>query len=137
LQVYEYWYITGGFPAISVRNTPLSLELQQLSSSPWPLRMSSKQGLPPFLFAQSQLLAPVNSQVLINLNFTSFLRVNYDPVTWINIFSQMDEHPEEFSAVGRAQLVNDFCYFYAHEQVDRGDALKEIVTDVVSIYFCS
>lgn len=44
----------------------------------------------------------------------------------------MDENPEQFSAVGRAQLVSDFCYFYAHDEVDSGDAIKEIVVDTVS-----
>ncbi|EYB89459.1 hypothetical protein Y032_0232g3067 [Ancylostoma ceylanicum] len=130
-QVYEYWFITGGFPALQLSNSPLSFELQQLNPSPWPLRLSSKQGLPPFLFAQSLTTSPKNSEVLLNLNFTSFYRVNYDPTTWISIFSQMDEHPEQFSAVGRAQLVTDFCYFYAHDKVDRGAAIKEIVVDVV------
>ncbi|EPB77258.1 hypothetical protein ANCCEY_03629 [Ancylostoma ceylanicum] len=130
-KVYEYWFITGGFPALQLSNSPLSFELQQLNPSPWPLRLSSKQGLPPFLFAQSLTTSPKNSEVLLNLNFTSFYRVNYDPTTWISIFSQMDEHPEQFSAVGRAQLVTDFCYFYAHDKVDRGAAIKEIVVDVV------
>ncbi|VDM75135.1 unnamed protein product [Strongylus vulgaris] len=57
--------------------------------------------------------------------------VNYGPVTWVNIFSKIDENPAQFSAVGRAQLVTDFCYFYAHDQVDRGTAIREIVTDMV------
>ncbi|VDM72242.1 unnamed protein product [Strongylus vulgaris] len=131
LKVYQYWFLTGGFPALAVSSSSLGLELQQLSPSPWPLRLSSKHSLPPFLFAQTLTTAPTNSEVLVNLNFTSFFRVNYDPVTWVNIFSQIDENPAQFSAVGRAQLVTDFCYFYAHDQVDRGTAIREIVTDMV------
>ncbi|ETN75884.1 hypothetical protein NECAME_03657 [Necator americanus] len=130
-QVYEYWFITGGFPALKVSNTALSFELQQFSAELWPLRLSSKQGLPPFLFAQILTMPPKDSEVFVNLNFSSFFRVNYDTTTWLTIFSQIGEHPDRFSAVGRAQLVSDFCYFYAHDQVDHGAALKEVVVDMV------
>lgn len=43
----------------------------------------------------------------------------------------MFEEPELFSAVGRAQLVSDFCYFYANDKVDNGTILKEAVVDMV------
>ncbi|KAK6749930.1 hypothetical protein RB195_002129 [Necator americanus] len=129
-QVYEYWFITGGFPALKVSNTALSFELQQFSAELWPLRLSSKQGLPPFLFAQMLTMPPKDSEVFVNLNFSSFFRVNYDTTTWLTIFGQIGEHPDRFSAVGRAQLVSDFCYFYAHDQVDHGAALKEVVVDM-------
>ncbi|KAJ1352297.1 hypothetical protein KIN20_008601 [Parelaphostrongylus tenuis] len=43
----------------------------------------------------------------------------------------MDEHPKLFSAVGRAQLVTDFCYFYAHGDVESGTAIREVVLDMI------
>ncbi|VDL82289.1 unnamed protein product [Nippostrongylus brasiliensis] len=128
-QVYEFWFTNGGFPSLKVSNAPLGFELRQLGRYPWPLRISSTESLPPFLFAQSLSLPPKGPYSLVNVNFTSFYRVNYDQTTWVNIFSKMDEHPEQFSAVGRAQLVSDFCYFYAHDQVDNGAAIKEMVMD--------
>ncbi|KAK6039523.1 hypothetical protein COOONC_22972, partial [Cooperia oncophora] len=128
-QVYEFWFTNGGFPALKVSSAALGFELDQLGQFPWPLRLTSTESLPPFLFAQSLMLPPKNPHTLVNVNFTSFMRVNYDSTTWINIFSHLDEHPEQFSAVGRAQLVSDFCYFYAHDEVDSGAAIKELVID--------
>uniref|UniRef100_A0A7I4YH82 Peptidase_M1 domain-containing protein n=1 Tax=Haemonchus contortus TaxID=6289 RepID=A0A7I4YH82_HAECO len=130
-QVYEFWFLNGGFPALEVSSASLGFELHQLGPFPWPLRITSSHSLPPFLFAQTLTLPPRSSPTLVNVNFTSFMRVNYDSTTWVNIFSHMDEHPEHFSAVGRAQLVTDFCYFYAHDEVDGGTAVKELVLDTV------
>uniref|UniRef100_A0A0K0CX83 Peptidase_M1 domain-containing protein n=1 Tax=Angiostrongylus cantonensis TaxID=6313 RepID=A0A0K0CX83_ANGCA len=130
-QVYKFWFTTGGFPAIKVSSTVSNIELRQLSELPWPLRLSSYQPLPRFLFAKTITLAPRDGPVLINLNFTSFFRVNYDPVTWTSIFSLMDDHPALFSTLGRAQLVTDFCYFYARGDVDSGLEIREIVVDMV------
>ncbi|VDM53183.1 unnamed protein product [Angiostrongylus costaricensis] len=130
-QVYKFWFTTGGFPAIKVSSNVPSIELRQLSEFPWPLWLSSYQPLPRFIFAKTISLPPKDGPMLINLNFTSFLRVNYDPVTWTSIFSLMDDHPELFSTLGRAQLITDFCYFYARGDVDNGMEIREIVVEMV------
>ncbi|KJH40479.1 hypothetical protein DICVIV_13563 [Dictyocaulus viviparus] len=130
-QAYKFWFTTGGFPAVKVSRSTLGYELEQLGRVIWPLRLSSDHPLPLFFLSKTITLPSYDEPLLINLNFTSFMRVNYDSVMWMKIFSLMDEHLEQFSAVGRAQLVNDFCYFYAHNDMHNGKAVKEMVVDMV------
>ncbi|CAP37077.2 Protein CBG19917 [Caenorhabditis briggsae] len=130
-QIYEYWYTTGGYPSILVENNGPSSRLQQLSKPLWPLKMTSTLSIPQFVFSESIVFASESAPLLVNLNFTSFMRVNYDSLTWTAIFKYMFEEPELFSAVGRAQLVSDFCYFHANDGVENGNILKEAVVDMV------
>ncbi|CAI2351788.1 unnamed protein product [Caenorhabditis sp. 36 PRJEB53466] len=130
-QIYEYWYTTGGYPSILVENNGPSSRLQQLSRPLWPLKMTSTLSIPQFVFSESIVFASESAPLLVNLNFTSFMRVNYDSLTWTAIFKYMFEEPDLFSAVGRAQLVSDFCYFYANDNVENGSLLKEAVVDMV------
>ncbi|CAB3409805.1 unnamed protein product [Caenorhabditis bovis] len=130
-QIYEYWFTQGGYPAILVENNGPSSRLQQLSRPLWPLKMTSTLAVPQFVFSESILFASESAPLLVNLNFTSFMRVNYDHFTWTAIFKYMIEEPMLFSAVGRAQLISDFCYFYANGQVENGPLIKEAVVDMV------
>lgn len=40
---------------------------------------------------------------------------------------------EQFTPTGRAQLVNDFCYFAAHNEVPNADRIRSKVFDIVSL----
>lgn len=86
IQIYEYWYTTGGYPSILVENNGPSSRLQQLSRPLWPLKMTSTLAIPQFVFSESIVFASENAPLLVNLNFTSFMRVNYDSLTWTAIF---------------------------------------------------
>ncbi|CAI5449682.1 unnamed protein product [Caenorhabditis angaria] len=130
-QIYEYWFTQGGYPSILVENNGPSSRLQQLSKPLWPLKMTSTLSIPQFVFSESIVFASETAPLLVNLNFTSFMRVNYDSMTWAAIFKYMYEEPELFSAVGRAQLVSDFCYFYAHDNIENGHIIKDAVMDMI------
>ncbi|CAI4225414.1 unnamed protein product [Auanema sp. JU1783] len=132
-QVYQYWFTTGGLPAVYVQNNGSTSQITQYSSVLWPLRIAATNPnitpLPDFMFTQTLLHS--TEPIILNLNFTSFLRVNYDLDTWSSIFNFMSRDPTIFSTVGRAQLVSDFCYFYSQAQIPGSSELRDTVIDIV------
>ncbi|CAD6190756.1 unnamed protein product [Caenorhabditis auriculariae] len=130
-QIFEYWFTQGGFPSVLVENNGPSSRLQQMTKPLWPLRMTSTLSLPEFVFSESIVFASESAPLLVNLNFTSFMRINYDPLTWTSIFRYMLDEPQLFSPVGRAQLISDFCYFNAHKQIVNGSLIRNAVVDMV------
>uniref|UniRef100_A0A1I7XCR8 Peptidase_M1 domain-containing protein n=1 Tax=Heterorhabditis bacteriophora TaxID=37862 RepID=A0A1I7XCR8_HETBA len=85
-EVYRFWFIQGGFPSLLVENKGSSYLIRQTSAVTWPLRLSSTFSKPRFLFAESMALHETKMPFFINLNFTSFMRVNYDLNLWESIF---------------------------------------------------
>ena len=62
------------------------IQIRQTGDRLWPLRLSEHTALPQFLFSQQLTTNPQSAPLILNLNFTSFYRVNYDEPTWEAIF---------------------------------------------------
>ncbi|CAJ0568584.1 unnamed protein product, partial [Mesorhabditis spiculigera] len=129
--IYQFWYRMGGFPEVLVVNGNKSTTVAQRGQKLWPLLLPNQLNLPQFMLTQAAEYENVSSPVIVNLNFTSFVRVNYDTNTWTTIFSQMKRGPGAFSAVGRAQLVSDFCHFHKEGLVPGGTKIKDQVLEMV------
>jgi hypothetical protein len=64
-------------------------------------------------------LAPLDSKLLplTNLGYGNVYRVSYDSTLWSRILGHLEESPQLFSPRSKAQLLNDFCYFGALNEV--------------------
>lgn len=59
------------------------------------------------------------------LGFLAFYRVNYDSELWSAIQKRLENEPEKYGIVQRAQLVADFCYFNSKGLVRNGETLRK------------
>lgn len=95
LQLYYHWFTTGGYPMVKVTKTASSVRVDQLGPGIWPLRLSFTDGSKAWQFGSSYSMpigAPKKSlhrssfsPFLLNTNFSSFMRVNYDRRSWDEI----------------------------------------------------
>ena len=130
-QVFEFWQMNGGIPSIHVEKIDEKVRFTQLNRNRqaqignhfwnamplWPLRLSIRNLTLPVTFMVSQGLemAPIDKKILAltNFDYQNLYRVNYDSQTWNRIRESMTESPKLFTPRARAQLINDFCYFYS------------------------
>ncbi|GMR48007.1 hypothetical protein PMAYCL1PPCAC_18202, partial [Pristionchus mayeri] len=120
--VYYHAFTTGGYPTLDVSISNHSIRVHQSGPSLWPLSLFFPNGSSHWLLTSSFSFTPhPNSsplQYLINTDFKSFIRVNYDNTTWNHILYQLESDASLFSPVARAQLVSDMCFF-SYSFVDR------------------
>lgn len=130
-QVYEFWQQNGGIPNLYVEKIGEKIRLTQLNryrqaqignfnwgAMPlWPLRLDIRNlSLPVSFMVSSGLeMAPIDKKTLTltNYDYKNLYRVNYDSLTWQRIHESMAESPKSFTPRARAQIINDFCYFYS------------------------
>ncbi|PAV75837.1 hypothetical protein WR25_14135 [Diploscapter pachys] len=129
-EIILFWFNQPGFPSVYVNESRPIASITQ-SVPLWPLPLHSHQYLPLVLFSQTVSFPLPYHPFIVNANFSSFYRVNYDPSTWNAIFDHMALDLEQFTPTGRAQLVNDFCYFAAHNEVPNADRIRSKVFDIV------
>ncbi|KAE9554218.1 hypothetical protein FO519_002582 [Halicephalobus sp. NKZ332] len=159
-QVYEFWHMNGGIPSVHVEKVEEKVRFTQLNRNRqsqignhfwapmplWPLRLSIRNLTLPVTFMVSQGLemAPIDKKVLTltNFDYQNLYRVNYDSQTWNRIRESMTESPKLFTPRARAQIVNDFCYFYSLGEIGdnadkiRRDFLELIRTESESFDLC-
>uniref|UniRef100_A0A914Z1N4 Peptidase M1 membrane alanine aminopeptidase domain-containing protein n=1 Tax=Panagrolaimus superbus TaxID=310955 RepID=A0A914Z1N4_9BILA len=142
-QVFEFWRKNGGIPNLFVEKLDEKIRLTQINRNRqsqignylwapmplWPLRISIRNlSLPVnFMVSQGLEMAPIDKKILAlnNFDFENLYRVNYDQNTWERIHQSMSESPEFFTARSRAQLINDFCYFYSLGEIgDNADKIR-------------
>lgn len=130
-QVFEFWRKNGGIPNLFVEKMDEKIRLTQINRNRqsqignylwapmplWPLRISIRNlSLPVnFMVSQGLEMAPIDKKMIAlnNFDFENLYRVNYDQNTWERIHQSMSESPQFFTQRSRAQLINDFCYFYS------------------------
>lgn len=156
-QVFDFWYKNGGFPQLlaqrdydrnEIRLTQANMgKLAQLGSAAWrsaplwplPITVRTSQGDTPspvrVMISAGLSIGPLpvdrTQYYVINADFAGFYRVNYDRNNWELIQKAMQDNPDQFTPLTRAQLINDFCYFNAQGQVQSGEPLRQAFIKMV------
>jgi aminopeptidase N len=128
-QIYEFWFRSAGITNLRLEQIDERLRLTQMNISGFgrhatllsPLRIAIRNlSLPvSFMLSQGLELAPLDSKLLplTNLGYAHIYRVNYDTKIWERILRHLEESPQLFSPRAKAQILNDFCYFGALNEI--------------------
>ncbi|VDD93019.1 unnamed protein product, partial [Enterobius vermicularis] len=129
-QVYEFWAKSKGFPSLLYEKTSSGVRITQLLGSTlrelWPLYVNFENHphMSEIMTVATKTVA-VSSSALLNPGFLAFYRVNYDSELWSAIQKRLENEPEKYGIVQRAQLVADFCYFNSKGLVRNGETLRK------------
>lgn len=89
VQVFYHSYTTGGYPTIHVSVMEDTIRIDQSGSTLWPLSLSFYNGSSHWLLTNAESFHRQSNtsslQYLVNQGFKTFMRVNYDTKTWIQI----------------------------------------------------